>query len=161
MRLFKLFVLITTILTLAAPIASAKDLTDRLGVGYNAEFSTSGRTVPALSAKYGLSKDLHLAGAVGFNTQTPSQFVMGAKLFKNIFYETNLNFYLAGGAAYIKDTKSAVEFLGVLGAEFFLPGLDSLGLLFEAGISANNVGGSFGIKTVGFSFLQAGMHFYF
>ena len=143
--------------------ALAKDLSGRLGVGFNNEFSnsTSARQVPALSAKYGVSKDFHIEGDLGFNTLSPAAFTVGGKVFKNIFYETNLNFYTAVGLAYLKDTQSGVEVLGVLGAEFFIPGIDSLGFLFELGVSASNVTGSFALKTIGATFLQAGMHFYF
>lgn len=143
--------------------AHAKDLSGRLGVGFTNEFanSTWQRPVPAISAKYGASKDLHVLGAVGFNTADPAAFTLGGKIFKNIFYETNLNFYAAAGLAYLKLQDSGIEALGLLGAEFFIPGLDSLGFLFEGGVSATNITGEFALKTVGFTFLQAGMHFYF
>lgn len=145
------------------PSAQAKDLSGRLGFGFNDEFANSSPShpLPAISAKYGLSKDLHVNGIVGFNTLDPTGFTLGGKAFKNIFYETNLNFYAAVGLAYVKYGKSGFEILGVLGAEFFIPGLDSLGLLFEAGVSGSNVTGSFGLRTIGVTFLNAGMHFYF
>jgi hypothetical protein len=134
-----------------------------LGVGFNNEFSnsTSSRQIPALSAKYGLSKDFHVNGIFGFNTLSPAGFTLGAKIFKNIFYETYLNFYGAVGLAYLKNERSGIEMIGVLGAEFFIPGVDSLGFLFEFGASASNVTGTFGLKTLGATFLTAGMHFYF
>lgn len=175
MRLFKPFMgrrkglsggifsaFVAAVLLTAAP-AEAKDLTGRLGIGFTNDFSnsTSNRLVPAISTKYGLSKDLHLLGAVGFNTQSPAAYTLGGKVFKNIFYETNLNFFMMAGLAYLKDVKSGVEILGALGAEFFIPGVDSLGLIFEAGASASNVTGSFVLKTIGYTFLHAGMHFYF
>lgn len=145
------------------PDTFAKDLSGRLGVGFLSEFSntTADRNLPALSVKYGATKDIHLQGALGFNTFSPASFTLGGKVYKNIFYETNLNFYVAAGLAYLKATNSGVEALGLFGCEFFIPGLDSLGLLFDAGISANNVTGSFVLKTVGFTFINAGMHFYF
>lgn len=163
MRLFKLFValFVSSCLIGWVGTAFAKDLSDRLGLGFSNEFTGATREVPAISVKYGLSKDLHVSAAMGFNTATPSDFVLGGKVYKNIFYETNLNFYMAGGLAYLKNNKSAVEILGLLGAEFFIPGIDSLGFLFETGISANNVEDNFALKTVGFTFLNAGMHFYF
>ena len=143
--------------------AQAKDPSGRLGVGFTNDFSnsTSDRMVPAVSTKYGVSKDLHVLGALGFHTKSPTAFTLGGKIFKNIFYETNLNFFTSVGLAYLKEAKSGIEVLGVLGAEFFIPGIDSLGLLFEAGVSASNVTGSFVLKTVGNTFLHAGMHFYF
>lgn len=148
---------------LSGSVAEAKDLSGRLGVGFTNDFSnsTSDRLVPALSTKYGLSKDLHLLGAVGFHTQSPSAMTLGAKVYKNIFFETNLNFFMSAGLAYLKEAKSGIEVLGVLGCEFFIPGIDSLGLMFEAGVSASNVTGSFVLRTIGYTFLHAGMHFYF
>ena len=102
-----------------------------------------------------------MLGAFGVNTLSPAAITLGGKVFKNIFYETNLNFFACLGFAYLKDTQSGIELLGTLGAEFFIPGIDSLGLLFEFGGSASNVSGSFVVKTVGYTFINAGMHFYF
>lgn len=175
MKLFKLFVEhrrllnggilsgFIAVLFLINSNAHAKDLSGRLGFGFTNDFSNSSsdRMVPAVSTKYGLSKDFHLLGALGFDTKSPSAFTLGGKIFKNIFYETNLNFFTSVGLAYVKEAKSGVEVLGVLGAEFFIPGIDSLGLLFEAGVSASNVTGKFVLKTIGYTFLHAGMHFYF
>ncbi len=166
MRLFKPFMALCLLFIIgigSEPLAQAKDLSGRLGIGFTNDFSnsTAARNVPAISVKYGASKDLHMLGAVGFNSLTPSSFTLGAKIFKNIFYETNLNFFSCVGLAYLKDAQSGIEILGVLGAEFFIPGIDSLGWLFEAGVSASNVTGTFGVKTIGYSFINAGMHFYF
>jgi len=163
MRLFKPFIVACSTLAALGATCEAKDLSGRLGVGYTNEFSnsTSSKNVPAFSLKYGASKDLHLLGAVGFNSLSPASFTVAGKVFKNIFYETNLNFYSAVGLAYLKDAQSGIELLGVLGAEFFIPGIDSLGFLFETGVSASNVTGSFVLKTVGFTFINAGIHFYF
>ena len=172
MNLFKfknqVKIFVATLLSLSAffvfiPKVQAKDLTGRLGLGFNNEYSNSSwdRPVPALSAKYALSKDLHIQADVGFYTQEPSVITLGGKVYKNIFYETNLNFYGAGAFAYLKNVKSGIEVLGLLGAEFFIPGLESLGILFEAGVSGCNLSGDFHLKTVGFTFLNAGMHFYF
>ena len=165
MRLFKPFMALCLLFIGIGhvPLAQAKDLSGRLGIGFTNDFanSTAARNLPAMSVKYGASKDLHVLGALGFNTLTPSSFTLGAKIFKNIFYETNMNFFSCVGLAYLKDVQSGIEILGVLGAEFFIPGIDSIGWLFEAGVSASNVTGTFGVKTIGYSFVNAGMHFYF
>ena len=162
MRVFKPFMgaLACALLSFSA---AGKDLAGRVGVGFNNEFSnsTSSRQVPALSLKYGVSKSVHAQGVLGFHTVSPAAFTFGGKLYKNIFYETNLNFHLGAALAYLKDTRGAIELMGLFGAEFFIPGVDSLGLLFEAGVSGSNVTGTFALKTVGFTFIHAGMHFYF
>lgn len=141
----------------------SKDMSGRVGVGFMNEFSNSSlfKEIPNLSVKYGLSKDLAASGAFGVHTQSPGGFTIGAKIYKNIFYETNLNFYGALGAGLIKADKSGIEGLALFGTEVFIPGLESLGLSFEAGASLSNVTGSVVLKTVGYTFLHAGVHFYF
>ncbi|HRK02382.1 MAG TPA: hypothetical protein PLH57_06915, partial [Oligoflexia bacterium] len=162
MRLFKHFRMVAMFLVLANLLATsvlAKDLRSRLGIGFVDQYSNG---VPALSAKYGLTKDLHIATALGFSTADRADVVFSGKIFKNIFFETNLNFYSALALAYLKhDERSGIEILGVLGAEFFIPGVDSLGLSFETGVSGSNITNTFVLKTIGFTFLHAGMHFYF
>jgi hypothetical protein len=39
--------------------------------------------------------------------------------------------------------------------------LESLGFAMETGASLDNLSGSFALKTLGVSFLNAGIHFYF
>lgn len=147
------------ILATTAPTLFAKDLAGRLGFGFVNEYSNG---VPALSVKYGLAKDIQVGGALGFTTTNPSDVLFAGKFYKNIFYETNLNFYSAAALAYLKKgDNSGIEILGVLGAEFFIPGVDSLGLSFEAGVSGSNITNTFVLKTIGYTFINAGMHFYF
>ncbi len=140
-----------------------RDLSNRLGLGFVNQFSnsSSNRPLPALSAKYGLTKDLHFLAALGVSTTDPTALTIGGKVFKNLFYETNLNFYSMAGLAYLSERETGIEVLAGVGAEFFIPGLESLGLSFETGLSLSNITGSFALKTIGFSFLHAGIHFYF
>lgn len=170
MNLFKVFsitfirlMLIVLALHSFQQTALAKDMSSRAGFGFNNEFSNSTWTkpAPALSLKYGMSRDMAIEGIAGFNTSNPSAVTIGSKLYKNIFYESNLNFYSAVALAYVKLSESGMEIIGVMGAEYFIPGLESLGLQFEAGISGENSTGTFIVKTVGFTFFNAGMHFYF
>lgn len=144
--------------------AQAKELQGRLGLGYNSQFanSTSADRVPGISFKYGLTRDIAVAGILGISTGSPSNTVTGIKFFKNLFYETNLNFYFLLGAALLNaNSRSGAEFLGGFGAEFFIPGIESLGFSVETGGSFSNISGSFVLKTMGVSFLDAGIHFYF
>jgi len=147
-----------------APAASARDMQGRLGLGYNSEFSNMQAVngVPGVSLKYGLTRDLAGEVVVGVSTASPSNSVTGVKLFKNLFFETNLNFYfMLGGAILSGNSKSGAEFLGGFGAEFFIPGIESLGFSMETGGTFDNLSGSFVLKTLGVSFLNAGIHFYF
>ncbi|MBS1961473.1 MAG: hypothetical protein JST04_04605 [Bdellovibrionales bacterium] len=145
--------------------ADARDLQGRLGLGYNAQFSNQRELnggVPAISGKYALTKDLAVEGVVGLATTTPSNSVVGIKFFKNLFYENNLNFYgMLGAGLVTANTHSGVDLLGGFGAEFFIPGLESVGLSFEVGADMTNITGSMIFRTMGASFLDAGMRFYF
>jgi hypothetical protein len=152
------------VLALGASDAQARDLQGRLGLGYNSEFADRAVPggVPGVSVKYGLTRDIAAEGVVGIATSTPGQSVFALKLFKNLFYETSLNFYfMLGGGLVSGGGSSGAQFIGGFGAEFFIPGIESLGFAFETGGSFDNLGGSFVLKTLGFSFLNAGIHFYF
>jgi hypothetical protein len=148
----------------SAPSAQARDLTGRLGLGYNSEFANYTHTngVPGISLKYGISRDIAVEGIVGVDTISPTNDVVGLKFFKNIFFETNLNFYFfAGGGIVAGDSKTGAEILSGFGAEWFFPGLESLGFSMDVGGELDNLSGNFGLKTLGVSFLNAGIHFYF
>ncbi|MBU6375092.1 MAG: hypothetical protein KGQ59_03780 [Bdellovibrionales bacterium] len=149
----------------ATEAAMARDLQGRLGLGYNSQFVNSvvASRVPGVSVKYALTRDIALEAIVGSSTASPSNSVTAVKFFKNLFLETNLNFYFTfGGGIVAANQKSGSEFLGALGAEFFIPGLESLGLAFEAGGSVHNLtGDGFSFRTIGVSFLDAGIRFYF
>ncbi len=143
--------------------ALARDLQGRLGLGYNAEFANYRLTqVPAVSLKYAFTHDIGAEAIAGLATTTPGTSVLGVKFFKNLFYETNLNFYfMLGGGLETASNNSGAEFLGGFGAEYFIPGVESLGLSMETGASFDNLSGSFVLRTMGVSFLNAGIHFYF
>ena len=116
--------------------------------------------VPGISLKYGITRDIATALIVGVNTASPSNSVTAAKLFKNVFFETNLNFYIMlGGAILTANSRAGAQFLGGFGAEFFFPGIESLGFSVETGGSLDNLSGSFALTTLGVSFLDAGYTF--
>jgi hypothetical protein len=160
------FVLIGSLSALAfepAP-AYAKELQGRLGLGFNAEFENfyASGGVPGISLKYGLSRNFAIEGIFGTTTSSTKNSVAAAKLFQNIFFETNLNFYaMVGGGVISIASASGAQFIGGMGVEFFIPGIESLGFAMETGGSFDNLSGSFALKTLGVSFLNAGMHFYF
>jgi hypothetical protein len=146
------------------PNASARDMQGRLGLGYNAQFSNINMTngVPGISIKYALTRDVSFEGIIGITTASPGNTVTAVKLMRNLFLETNLNFYtMLGGGILSAENRSGVEFLGGFGAEFFIPGVESLGFSMETGGSFTNISGSFALQTIGASFLNAGIHFYF
>jgi hypothetical protein len=133
-------------------------------LGYNSEFANYTHTngVPGISLKYGVSRDIAVEGVLGVDTASPSNDVFGLKFFKNIFYETNLNFYFfAGGGIVAGDSKTGAELLSGFGVEWFFPGLESLGFSMDVGGELDNLSGNYALKTLGVSFLNAGIHFYF
>ncbi len=150
---------------LPAPQASARDLQGRLGLGFNNEFANATATngVPGVSFKYAMTRDIAAEAVVGVATTQPGNSVFAAKFFKNLFLETNLNFYfMLGGGILNASNASGAEFIGGFGTEFFIPGIESLGFSMEVGGSFENLTtGSFALRTLGVSFLNAGMRFYF
>lgn len=146
-------------------LAQAKDMHGKLGLGYNSEFENANLSggVPGVSLKYGVTRDIAAELVVGASTASPSNSIVGVKFFKNLFYETNLNFYfMLGGGILSGGGHSGAEFLGGFGSEFFIPGIESLGFSVETGGLFENIStGSFVLKTLGVSFLSAGIHFYF
>lgn len=148
--------------------AHAREMQGRFGLGYNGQFANStgafvNTGVPGISMKYGLTRSLAAEVIGGVATSLPANMVGALKLFVNIFFENNLNFYFMGGGGVLAGGGTAgAQFLTGFGAEFFIPGIDSLGFAFETGASIDNLtGGTFIVKTMGFSFLNAGIHFYF
>ncbi len=163
-RAAALSLLLGAIFLMLPASAHAKNLHARVGLGYNSQFANSSATngVSAVSLKYGLTRDIAAAAVIGLGTQNPKNGVTAVKLFKNLFFENNLNFYfVVGGGIVSAAGVTGAEFLGGFGSEFFIPGLESLGFSFEVGASMDNLGGGFALKTFGASFLNAGIHFYF
>lgn len=163
--IFKKWTLVGLCLLFLSSPSQSKEMQGRLGLGYNSEFANAyaaGYRLPGISIKLGLTRDLAVAGIFGIATTSPTNSVSAVKFFKNIFFEDHLNFYSMLGAGLLSvNNQSGMEFLGGFGAEFFIPGLESLGFSVETGASFDNSSGSYAIKTMGVSFLDAGIHFYF
>jgi len=136
-------------------------------LGYNAQFSSTQLTngVPAISIKYGMAPRSMLEVIGGFYSGTGGSGVAALKYMYTLHSESYVNFYfLMGGGFVSANQRTGTEFLGGLGTEFFIPGMDSVGMSFEAGMSLENLSqasGNFVVKTFGVSFINAGMHFYF
>ncbi len=145
--------------SLSMSSASARDMHGRMGVGYNAQFADE---LPAVAIKYGLTRLTSVEGILGLDTGTPSRSAVGAKISQNIFLESNLNFYGFSGLVLAKTSQgSGVEIPAGVGVEFFIPGIESVGWSVETGGLLSNTSGSFNLRTIGFSFLNAGIRFYF
>ncbi len=166
--------LIFAITLIVSTLAQAKDMTSRLGVGYSDSFSAA--SLPSLAVKYYPSQDFSVSAALGIDTNSTnstngsSNFGFGAKVYKTIFPEDNMNFYMGAGVGLVSisptsggtgSTSSGFELNGFCGVEFFIPGLDSIGFNFQAGVGVTSLSSGVRFRTIGDTPLKAGMYFYF
>jgi hypothetical protein len=148
----------------ASSIAGAKDMSQRLGVGFKNQFASD---LPGIAAQYWPSADLGLSATVGIDTQTNnSKFGGMLKLYRVIYDEQNLNFYMGAGAGLLSQetagrNESGFEVQAFTGVEFFLHGLENLGFSFETGIAITSMSSATRFRTFGDSPVRAGMTFYF
>ena len=94
-----------------------------------------------------------------------------AKVFRIVFTEDNMNFYMGAGAGIISreqqndngdfDNESGFEVSGYVGGEWFFSGLESLGFSIEAGIGVTSIDSEVRFRTIGDSPVKAGITFYF
>ncbi|MCB0394793.1 MAG: organic solvent tolerance protein [Bdellovibrionales bacterium] len=151
-------------ITFAQTTVQAKELTNRLGVGYSNEMSVD---LPSIAAQYYPSPELGLSAALGVETGDDlSNFGLLIKVYRIIFPEDHMNFYMGAGAGLLStkvddDNESGFELSGFVGGEFFIPGIDSLGFSFEGGIGIVSLSSGVEFRTIGHHPLQAGMIFYF
>lgn len=158
--------LVSVLFILLLPLQGmAKDLTNRLGVGYSNQFSVD---LPSVGVRYYPNPDLGLSAALGVDTQeNASKFGFMVRLNKIIFKEDNMNFYMGSGLGLISQENSSgsndtgFELNGYVGGEFFLTGLDSLGFVFEAGIGVSSVASQVRFRTFGDHPIRGGITFYF
>jgi len=150
--------------TFGPSMAEAKDLSNRLGIGFKNQSSVD---LPGLALQYWPGAELGLSATVGIDTQTNnSKFGAMAKIYRVIFPEDNLNFYLGAGAGVLSietsgNNQSGFELMGFAGVEFFLPGLENVGFSFEAGTAITSISSGTRFRTLGDSPVRAGAIFYF
>lgn len=150
--------------------SSAKDLSNRLGVGFK---NQTGIDIPGIAVQYYPSTDLAFGAELAVDTaKDASKFAFLAKVHKVIFKEDNLNFYMGVGGGLVSqevptetgtdtETDSGFELLGVLGCEFFFAGLENLGFSFETGAGVTSISSGVRFRTIGDSPVRAGILFYF
>jgi hypothetical protein len=146
--------------------SEAADLRGRMGVGASNQLANG---LPALSLKIQQSKTFAMGGILGVQAdQDNTLYGAGLKVYRIIFDEPQLNFYMSGLFAtesYLdkKDkVKSGYQVDGTMGTEFHFSGLESLGFSFEFGVSIRNVDDKKGttFQTLGDQFVKAAVHFY-
>ncbi len=141
---------------------NAYDKINRLGIGMTNQLKSS---YPALSFKIQKNRSFAYGGLAGISTSTENGgYGVGLKLFKNLFDEPQLNFYIAGTGALLgttvnKTTYSGFQFDLSFGSEFHFQGLSSIGFSFEFGVSAYK-NQNFVLQTLGNNFIVSGIHFY-
>lgn len=166
----KLLVIPVFTLLFMANSAMAKELTNRLGMGYSNQFSEE---LPSLAVRYWPDPKLGVGAALGVDTkEDEARFGFMAKLYRVIFTEDNMNFYMGTGAGLISreqrnsvtnavENDSGFELVGFCGGEFFFTGLDSLGFSFEAGVGVTSISSDVRFRSFGDSPIKAGLTFYF
>lgn len=150
-------------LLVASAPAHAKDLRNRVGVGFNTW--SGGGALTNLSVRWGLptsdpAVNVQFEGDLGLNTTAGSSAVFGGgRLLYGVVAEDNMNLYLAGGAGYLNtEDGSSVRIQPGLTVDFFLFGLENLG--FTGGFGANiDLGANGAVTTTGAA--MGGFHYWF
>ena len=155
---------------ITAQKAQAKELTNRLGVGYANQFSTD---LPSLAVRYYPDPKMSVGAQLGVDTQKDSsKFGFSVNVHRVIFTEDNVNFYMGSSAGLISTqsiptgqtsskTDSGFELAAFIGAEFFFTGLENLGFSFEGGVGVTSVSSQVRFRTIGDTPFKAGVIFYF
>lgn len=135
---------------------------NRLGLGMTNQLHND---FPALSFKIQKNRSFAFGGVAGLSTSDSSGgYGVGLKVYRNIFDEPQLNFYLAGMGALLNNKVNSTSYSGFqmdlsLGSEFSFTGLSSLGFSFEFGVSAYKKK-DFIFQTLGNHFIVSAIHFY-
>ncbi len=138
------------------------DKINRLGVGFSNQLKNS---FPALSFKLQKNRSFAYGGVASYSSSVDNGgYGVGLKLYKNLFDEPQVNFYLAGLGALLSNTVNQVSYSGFqfdlsFGSEFHFQGLSSIGFSFEFGLSVYN-NEKFVFQTLGNNFIVSGVHFY-
>lgn len=163
--------LLISIAMILATSAHAVDLTNRLGLGFSQQMGSV--DLPMITAHYYPNARFAISGALGIDTEKDdSQFAALVKVRRVVFTENQLNFYMGAAAGFTSheemnattaqvENKSNTEISGLLGAEFFFSGLDSLSFMFETGVGIITGDGGTRFRTIGNHPFNAGIVFYF
>jgi hypothetical protein len=161
---FKKILPLLIILTLPTQVW-ARSYVDHFGVGVTTQLENQ---IPSISIKDYISDSFAWGLAGNFNTDDKiGGWGISGKVFKNFFAEPNLFFFAAFMFGILNSKKykdvggntTGIQADLTIGSEFFIPGVESLGLSFETGLSINTLN-EFTFKTTGHSFVTAAVHFY-
>lgn len=158
----RIFAIFAVVFAVHASV-EAKEMASRLGIGFRNAYSMD---LPSVATVYYPSSETALVGALGIDTEDMnSKFALSGGVRRIIFKEDNLNFFMGGILSFLSHetagkTDSGFELSGLVGSEFFLAGLENLGFSLETGVGVTNVK-KVRFRTLGDSFLRAGIMFYF
>lgn len=150
-------------LALMTTHAWAMNKTGRMGVGLTNQLVND---IPALSMKIQQNRYFAMGGILGFRSnEDTTTYGAGLKVYRVIFEEELLNFFMAGTLASLSyeeegKSQSGYQFDGTLGTEFHLERIESIGFSFEFGVSYNKGPNGRSFETLGNNFLKAAVHFY-
>lgn len=161
-RLLPLLPALSLVVALAPGAALAKDLSGRFGVGFQHGFGEQS----ALSVKYTLPLgdpavivQLEAFGGFATNTDSSGWLLAGGRGLYAFVVEDNMNLYAAAGAGLLSnqaERQQALRLQPAMGAEFFLFGLENLGLSAEWGLNVD-LGDATGLATCA----GVGVHYWF
>lgn len=157
------FSIVVLSILLFAQSAYSMDRRGRLGIGMSNQLKND---IAAINFKLQKSNAFAFGGLAGVSTRDPGGgHGFALKVYRNMFDEPQLTFYGSLLAGIIKQKRTTGDDEGfqfdlTVGSEFSFAGLQSLGFSFETGISLNKIDGEFGIETVGYHFITAGILFY-
>lgn len=145
-------------------VAEAKDLRQRVGVGFNNQFSQ----LSSISVKYGLpapeptiNVQAELTAGFAVLGGANDSFFLGARVLYGFLAEDNLNLYAGAGAGFLQEGEdSGVRIQPAAGVEFFFFGLENLGFSTELGVNIDLIGGNTDLFSVSGG-PAVGMHYYF
>lgn len=141
----------------------AVNVIGRLGVGFTNQLAND---MEAISFKIQRSRSSALGVVLGFKAEdSETTYGAGIKLFRNIYEEPNLRFFMSGFVAALSEvinqkTESGFQIDGTFGSEFHFTSLESLGFSMEFGVSIDTLGDGTTIQTAGHNFFKAAVHFY-
>ena len=155
--------MVLLIASLLASDADAKDLRKRIGVGLDNQFGH----VSSVSVKAGVPTpdpaiNVQVQGTMGFAVLdgAADDWWVGGRVLYGVVAEDNMNLYAAAGAGWrVAGQDKSLRLYPAVGSEFFLFGLENLGLSAEIGVGIDLGTGS-DIYSVG-SAAGMGVHYYF
>jgi len=154
-------ILASPLLLLTMP-AAAKDLRGRYAVGFNNQFGH----VSAISGRYAFptnspALNIQVEGNFGLATSPleDGRVFSGGRVLYGTIAEDNMNLFVAGGAGVMMEVGiGRVRVQPGMGVDFFLFGLENLGLTLEWGMNLDLADGASASTT---ATMAAGAHYWF